>query len=203
MRVDEIAKHLQAGFEGAGDFEITSVAALESAGPSEIAFVGNRKAAAQAGESQAGCLLVTHDFPAGRTLIRVDDPRGDPTMTFPIVDFDHTDPLFSRLVAATGVYVYREKAIKALTGMLIFGDNPSGELFYVDADKLPGGGQNFHRILFNDKGDVKTLLQIIKDKNTQQGRMPANRADLRMGAGPNGRLFVLNKHDGIIRLLAP
>ena len=135
--------------------------------------------------------------------VSTEDQRSDPKMIYPIVDFDHTDPLFSRLVAATGVYVYREKAIKALTGMLIFGDNPSGELFYVDADKLPGGGQNFHRILFNDKGDVRTLLQIIKDKNTQQGRMPANRADLRMGAGPNGRLFVLNKHDGIIRLLAP
>jgi len=37
----------------------------------------------------------------------------------------------------------------------------------------------------------------------QQGRMPAPRADLRMGMGPNGQLFVLNKHDGIIRLVQP
>ena len=83
------------------------------------------------------------------------------------------------------------------------GDNPSGELFYVDADTLPKGGQNFHRILFNDKGEAKTLLEIIKAKNMAQGRTPANRADLRMGAGPNGQLFVLNKHDGVIRLLVP
>jgi UDP-3-O-[3-hydroxymyristoyl] glucosamine N-acyltransferase len=76
VRVDEIAKHLRAGFEGAGDLDVTGAAALESAGPSEIAFVGNRKAAAQAGASQAGCLLVTGDFPAGRTVIRVDEPRG-------------------------------------------------------------------------------------------------------------------------------
>ena len=132
------------------------------------------------------------------------DQRGDPKMTFPIVDFDHTDPLFqSGRLAATGIYVYRETAIKSLTGMLIFGDNPSGELFHVNADKLPAGGQNFHRILFNDKGETKTLLQLIRDKNTQQGRPPAARADLRMGAGPNGQLFVLNKHDGIVRLLAP
>ena len=34
------------------------------------------ESAAQADKSPAGCLLVTHDFPAGRTLIRVDDPRG-------------------------------------------------------------------------------------------------------------------------------
>ena len=77
--------------------------------------------------------------------------------------------------------MYREKAIKQLTGMLIFGDNPSGEIFYVDADKLPKGGQNFHRILFNDKGETKTLLQLIKEKNTQQGKPPATRADLRHG----------------------
>src|SRR5712671_6857866 len=83
--------------------------------------------------------------------VSTDDQRGDPKMIYPIVDFDHSDPLFRGLVAATGIYVYREKTVKALTGMLIFGDNPSGELFYVDADKLPKGGQNLHRILFNDQ----------------------------------------------------
>jgi glucose/arabinose dehydrogenase len=141
--------------------------------------------------------------------VSTDDQRADPKMIYPIVDFDHSDPLFRGLVAATGIYVYREKTIKALTGMLIFGDNPSGELFYVDADKLPKGGQNFHRILFTDandvnhRGEAKTLLEIIKAKNAAQGRTPANRADLRMGEGPNGQLFVLNKHDGVIRLLVP
>jgi UDP-3-O-[3-hydroxymyristoyl] glucosamine N-acyltransferase len=75
VRVDEIAKQLKTGFEGAGDLDITSAATLESAGPREIAFVGNRKAAAQAEQSRAGCLLVTSEFPPGRTLIRVDDPR--------------------------------------------------------------------------------------------------------------------------------
>jgi UDP-3-O-[3-hydroxymyristoyl] glucosamine N-acyltransferase len=37
--------------------------------------VGSRKAAASAAESNAGCLLVTADFPKGRTVIRVADPR--------------------------------------------------------------------------------------------------------------------------------
>jgi len=75
VRVNEIAGHLKTGFEGAGDLDITAAAPLETAGPREIAFVGSRKAAAQAGQSQAGCLLVTREFPPGRTLIRVDDPR--------------------------------------------------------------------------------------------------------------------------------
>jgi UDP-3-O-[3-hydroxymyristoyl] glucosamine N-acyltransferase len=75
LRVDEIARHLNANWEGSGDLEITGAATLESAGPREIAFVGNRKAAAQANQSRASCLLVTNEFPAGRTIIRVDDPR--------------------------------------------------------------------------------------------------------------------------------
>jgi UDP-3-O-[3-hydroxymyristoyl] glucosamine N-acyltransferase len=75
VRVSDIAKHLKAAFEGAGDLDVRAAAPLETAGPSEIAFVGSRKAAALAGESRAGCLLVTRDFPEGRTVIRVDDPR--------------------------------------------------------------------------------------------------------------------------------
>ena len=76
MRVTEIAGELKAAWEGDGSLDITGVAPLESAGPREIAFVGNRKAAAGAHLSTAGCVLVTPDFPKGRTLIRVADPRG-------------------------------------------------------------------------------------------------------------------------------
>ena len=75
MRVDQIASHLNSVCEGACDGEITGAATLESAGPREIAFVGNRKALLQASKSRAGCLLVSDEFPAGRTLIRASDPR--------------------------------------------------------------------------------------------------------------------------------
>ena len=76
MRVSEIAGILNVAWEGDGDLEIIGVAALESAEPQEIAFVGNRRSAAGAHLSRAGCLLVTADFPKGRTLIRTTDPRG-------------------------------------------------------------------------------------------------------------------------------
>ncbi len=130
-------------------------------------------------------------------------PRGEAGMTWPIAEFDHTDPLFTRS-AITGVYVYREKAIKQLQNLLLFGDNPSGEIFYVSADKLPSGGQDqIRRIMFDDKGVNKTLLQLIREKNAAQGRPPAARADLRFGRGPRGQIFVLNKRDGVVRLLVP
>src|SRR5215472_6653111 len=75
MRVSDIASHLNATWEGDANVEISGAAPLDSAGPKEISFVGNRKAAASAAASQAGCLLVTADFPPGRTVVRVSDPR--------------------------------------------------------------------------------------------------------------------------------
>ncbi|MCC6588475.1 MAG: UDP-3-O-(3-hydroxymyristoyl)glucosamine N-acyltransferase [Bryobacterales bacterium] len=77
MKISEIAEWLGAMWEGT-DFEATGVASVESAGVGEISFVGGRKAASLAAASQAGCLLAPVDFEngAGRTLIRVKDPRG-------------------------------------------------------------------------------------------------------------------------------
>jgi UDP-3-O-[3-hydroxymyristoyl] glucosamine N-acyltransferase len=75
MRVSEIASYLKAAWEGDGGLEISGVAPLETAAAHDLAFVGNRKAAATARDSRAGCLLATDDFPEGRTLIRVADPR--------------------------------------------------------------------------------------------------------------------------------
>ena len=94
--------------------------------------------------------------------------------------------------------------IPQLANLVLFGDFPSGEIFYIHADRLPTGGQDaIRRVLLNDGGVSKTLLQVIRDKNGRQGRPAAARADLRFGAGPDGRVFLLNKHDGTIRLLVP
>lgn len=77
MRVSELAEWLGATFEGDGEKELNGVAALESAGASDLAFVGTRKAAAAADSSAAGCLLVPLDWPSPsyRTVVRVQEPR--------------------------------------------------------------------------------------------------------------------------------
>jgi Glucose / Sorbosone dehydrogenase len=137
-----------------------------------------------------------------RAEVNLSNPRGDSKMTYPIAEYGQLDPLLQPQSAVTMGVVYRQKAIPQLNGLLIFGDNPSGEVFYVSADKLPNGGQDpIRRILFNDKGETKTLLQLIKEKNTAQGKPPSTRADLRFGEGPNGEIFILNKRDGVIRQL--
>jgi len=40
---------------------------------------------------------------------------------------------------------------------------------------------------------------LNKERNAAQKRSPAGRADLRFGTGPDNRVFLLNKQDGIIR----
>jgi hypothetical protein len=85
---------------------------------------------------------------------------------------------------------------------VLFGDNPSGEIFYFSADKLPGGGQDaIRRVLLSHNGTAKTLLQVISEKRQSIGRNSAMRADLRFGTGQDDRVFLLNKQDNTIRLL--
>lgn len=136
--------------------------------------------------------------------VSLENPRSDPKITYPIVEYGQLDPLFQPNSAAIGGVVYRGTEIKQLRNLLLFGDNPSGEIFYVSADNVPQGGQDaIRRVLFDDHGTTKTLLQLIKEKNAKQGKDPATRADLRLDTGSGGRIFVLNKRDGTIRMIVP
>jgi hypothetical protein len=50
--------------------------------------------------------------------------------------FAKLDPLLQNSSAVTMGYVFDMTAEK-LSNLLLFGDNPSGEMFYVNVDKLP------------------------------------------------------------------
>ncbi len=139
-----------------------------------------------------------------RREVSLVDPRGEAGLSYPVAEYGQLDPLLQPRSAATGLVVYRDDAIPQLTNLVLFGDSPSGEIFYVDADDLPDGGQeSIRRVLLHHEGDTKTLLQVIQEKNVAQGRTPTDRADLRLEHGPDGQVFLLNKHDGVIRRLVP
>lgn len=143
-------------------------------------------------------------FTYGPGAVGVENRAGDKEVTYPIIEYDHTDPILQRLAAVTGVFAYRDKAIPQLTNKLIFGDNPSGEIFYVDADNLPKGGQDsIRRVLFDDKGTTRTVLQLIQEKMQSQGKTPPTRVDLRINLGQQGKIFIMNKFDGVIRVMLP
>jgi glucose/arabinose dehydrogenase len=136
--------------------------------------------------------------------IELTGTRADPAITYPVVEWGQADPLLQNSSAATGVHVYRSNEIPQLANLLLFGDFPSGEIFYVSADNLPSGGQDpIRRVLLDDGGTAKTFLEVIRETNTAQGRNPATRVDLRFGSGADGKVYLLNKSDGVIRVLVP
>ncbi len=140
----------------------------------------------------------------GRRGVDPSGARTDPAFVYPVAEYAHGDPLLLNRAAATGVHVYRTGGITQLRNRVLFADFPSGEIFYFDADDPPSGGnQGFHRVLLRDGAEVRTFLQLVQEKNRAQGRQPSERADLRFGAGPEGRVYLLDKHDGTIRLLVP
>ena len=144
----------------------------------------------------------------GRQGVSIEAPRSDPKVTWPIVEWGQRDPVLlpSSSSASVGVIVYRSTAVPQLTGRLLFGDMPSGELFHVSADDLPKGGQDaIRRVLFRTApgAEPRTFLQIVQEKTRSQGRATvAARADMRFDANAAGQIFLLNKADGTIRVIS-
>jgi hypothetical protein len=139
-----------------------------------------------------------------RQAVDLANRRGDPSVTYPVAEYGQLDPLFQPSSAASGVLVYRANEIPQLADLVLFTDLPSGEILYIPADDLPEGGQQpIRRVLLNDGGEAKTMLQIVREKNAEQGRDPSTRVDLHLASGPEGQVLLLNKHDGTIRMLVP
>ncbi|MEZ4416082.1 MAG: PQQ-dependent sugar dehydrogenase [Gemmatimonadota bacterium] len=138
----------------------------------------------------------------GRRSVELSGSRSDRSMTYPVAEYGQPDPLLQNSAAATGVVVVRGGSVPQLDGLLLWGDNPSGEVFYLHADHLPDGGEDgIRRVLLRQGGRARTFLEVIQAKNREQGRELARRADLRFGTGPGAQVFLLNKQDGVIRLL--
>jgi hypothetical protein len=135
--------------------------------------------------------------------VAVDNPRSDPTVTYPVVEWGQPDPLLQPQSAADGVLVYRG-TISSIANLVLFTDMPSGEIFFFNADAIPNGGQDpIRRVILRSGGADKTALQLIQEKNSAQGKQPATRADLRLSMGANNQVLLLNKGDGTIRQLVP
>lgn len=141
-----------------------------------------------------------------RQAVSSESTRSDPRVTYPIVEWDQRDPVLlpNGSSASVGLVVYRSTAIPELANRIVFSDMPSGAVFHVSADTLPAGGQAAIRlVLFATAPGApgRPILEIIQEKNRAQGKTPASRADLRFDLTTSGRIFLLNKADGVIRVL--
>jgi UDP-3-O-[3-hydroxymyristoyl] glucosamine N-acyltransferase len=73
MKVKDLAAQLGAPHEGDGSLDVTRVAPLDEAGPTDLSFAQGR-ALKIAAKSQAGCIIATQKIP-NHTTILAPDPR--------------------------------------------------------------------------------------------------------------------------------
>ena len=75
MKLSEIAKQLSCALDGDGAVEITGVAGMDQAGPSELTFLANPRYASRLSRSRAAAVIVSPEGePAGRAALRSPNP---------------------------------------------------------------------------------------------------------------------------------
>lgn len=97
--------------------------------------------------------------------------------------------------------VYRGGEIPELNGKLLLGDFPTGVIYTLDVvnDPLAGGSAGLRELtMVDENGQTVRLIDLLR---RAPGLAGLSRADLRFSIGMPGEVFILNKHDGIVRRL--
>jgi glucose/arabinose dehydrogenase/mono/diheme cytochrome c family protein len=102
--------------------------------------------------------------------------------TYPVIEYDHDEGK-----AISGGYEYTGSSIAALKGKFIFGDIPSGRLFYSNmADIKPGKQAEVKEWKVAINGVTKSLTELCGP----------GRVDLHFGRDDRGEIYILTKADG-------
>ncbi len=111
-------------------------------------------------------------------------PANDKTynITYPVATFDHDEAK-----AITGGYEYTDSLIPALKGKYLFGDIPTGRLFYLDAANLKQG----------QTAKIKEWKLTLNGKSETLRNLCGNdRIDLHFGIDAQGEMYIMTKADG-------
>ncbi len=111
-------------------------------------------------------------------------PANDSTynVTYPIAEYDHDEGK-----AISGGFEYCGSAISPLKGKYLFGDIPTGRLFYVNMADIKQGRQ----------APIKTWkISINGSQRTLAELCGSERVDLHFGRDAHGELYILTKADG-------
>jgi glucose/arabinose dehydrogenase/mono/diheme cytochrome c family protein len=103
-------------------------------------------------------------------------------ITYPVAQFDHDEGL-----AVSGGFEYWGEDIPQLKGKYLFGDIPSGRLFYIEVADIKQGKQatiQEWKILI--AGTPRTLRDVCG----------SDRVDMHLGRDSRGELYILTKADG-------
>ncbi|MEM9660306.1 MAG: PQQ-dependent sugar dehydrogenase, partial [Planctomycetota bacterium] len=133
----------------------------------------------------------------------------------PIANYNHSgdlplpdDPRVTGGLAITTGEVVRGANIPGLEGALLVGDFPTGVPLYIDVTAGPpqqrSGVDPFAELILVDvEGDglPVDLLDVVNDARNTNRLRSTDRVDLRWSLGIDGRVFLTNKKDGVIREL--
>ncbi|MFO7725401.1 MAG: PQQ-dependent sugar dehydrogenase [Oceanipulchritudo sp.] len=133
-------------------------------------------------------------------------------LTDPVAEYDHTGMVASlpagisggRAVTVSGVA--RGTCITGLDGHLVLADFPTGTPFILNVDDDPlNGGQDGLRelVLLNQAGSPTRFLEMMNEARGARGLGFRGRADLRFSVNTPGRIYLINKGDGIVRRMIP
>ena len=111
-------------------------------------------------------------------------PANDKTynITYPVATFDHDEAK-----AITGGYEYTGNLVPALKGKYLFGDIPTGRLFYLDVADLKQG----------QTAKIKEWKLSLDGKSETFRNLCGNdRIDLHFGIDAQGEMYIMTKADG-------
>jgi Glucose / Sorbosone dehydrogenase len=202
-------------FDTAGDHKML----ISDIGQSNIEEINLGAAGANYGwDLREGTFQTTSSFSNHNNLVdSLPANHASDAFTYPVAQYDHdldNNNQIEGLWSVVGASVYRGSAVPELTGLYLFGEfaQNSGAIFAVDVDDLvqrddfsnlpslyDGHLAPFVQLRIIHNGQEKTLLQIIRDAS---GNQSLTRTDLRFGEGPDGEIYILNKHDGRVRRIA-
>ena len=119
-----------------------------------------------------GDLKRIYSLPANDTVYKI---------TYPVAEYDHDEGK-----AISGGFEYLG-TIPGLKGKFLFGDIPTGRLFYIDmADMKEGRFATIKEWRVTLNGEIKTLKQLCGN----------DRVDLHFGRDTKGELYMMTKADG-------
>ena len=121
----------------------------------------------------SGNLNKVHPLPADDSMYHI---------TYPVIEYDHDEGK-----AISGGYEYTGNHVPALKGKFLFGDIPSGRLFYSNmADIKPGQQAIIKEWKVSVNGITKSLTELCG----------SDRVDLHFGRDDQGEIYILTKADG-------
>jgi len=103
-------------------------------------------------------------------------------ITYPVAQFDHDEG-----IAISGGYEYWGDAVQQLKGKFLFGDIPSGRLFYIDMKDVK---QRKQAPIKEWKITIDGISKTLKEA------CGSDRVDLHLGRDAKGELYILTKADG-------